>query len=205
MLKQLFGRLRKRNVSSNTLLFSGTLLDLHIPSTRSLFSLGWADFFLESLFFEALFSVFWLDLLNIKAGISPPWSSPLSLFLLPPLVLALTPDWPSAFQSWSGNIRRAACTFPIMAPWHESSSGYSDSLVSMNPSDPCWDISLYNSLIACVQNLDNGSTVATSGIFVGNMVWTVSISSDPHVWAELWPYSCRLAAVYVLSSTCKPM
>ena len=63
---------------------------LHLA--RSSFSLGWAGFFLESLFFGALFSIFsWLHLLNIQAGISPPWSSSLSLSLLPPLFLALTP------------------------------------------------------------------------------------------------------------------
>ena len=81
---------------------------------RISFSLGWAGFFLESLSFGVLFSVFWLDLLNIQAGISPPWLSSLSLSLLPPLVLALTPGWSSAFQSGSGNIRRAPRTFPII-------------------------------------------------------------------------------------------
>ena len=54
-----------------------------------------------------------------------------------------------------------------------------------------------------VQNHDNGSTAATSGVLVTNLVWTVSFSSDLHVWAELWPYSC-LAALYVLSSTSEP-
>ena len=50
----------------------------------------------------------------VRAGISPPWLSSLSLSLLPPLVLALTPGWSSAFQSGSGNIRRAPRTFPII-------------------------------------------------------------------------------------------
>ena len=97
------------NRSGNTLLLTFTF-----RLARSSFSMGWAGFILESLSFGALFSVFWLDLLNIQAGMSPPWLSSLSLSLLPPLVLALTPGWSSAFQSGSGNIRRAPRTFPII-------------------------------------------------------------------------------------------
>ena len=94
------------NWSGNTLLFSGALLDLHVPSSTVIIFLGLGWFLLRvSLSFGALFSVFWLDLLNIQAGISPPWLSSLSLSLLLPLVLALTPGWSSAFQSGSGNIR----------------------------------------------------------------------------------------------------
>ena len=36
----------------------------------------------------------------------------------------------------------AVLTRLYMPPWYESSSGYFDSLVSTNPSDPCWDLSL---------------------------------------------------------------
>ena len=104
----------RHNWSGNTLLFSGTLLDLHIPSSTVIIFLGLGWFLLRVSLLWALFSLFWLDLLNIQAGISPPWLSSLSLSLLPPLVLALTPGWSSAFQSGSGNIRRAPRTFPII-------------------------------------------------------------------------------------------
>ena len=66
--------------SSNTFLFSGPPFYLHIPSNRVI----------------TFFS-------NIQAGISPPCSSSLSLSLLPPLGLALTPGWSTALQSGSGS------------------------------------------------------------------------------------------------------
>ena len=31
--------------------------------------------------------------------------------------------------------------------------------------------------------------VATFGVLVSNLVWTVSISSDLHIWAGLWSWS----------------